>query len=87
MKKNVFDRALLFVERGGNALPHPASLFGILALLALFFSWLGSTLGWQVQLPGTESNPQMAQVINLLSREGLHMIILKMVDNYTGFAP
>lgn len=87
MKKNVFDRALIFVERGGNALPHPASLFGILALLALFFSWLGSVLDWQVMLPGTEDDPKIAHVINLLSRDGLHMIILKMVDNYTGFAP
>jgi hypothetical protein len=41
-KKTFSSRFLYLIERGGNILPHPASLFGILALLALVFSWLGS---------------------------------------------
>lgn len=83
-KRKLGVRFLNFVERGGNALPHPASLFGILALLVLFFSWLGSVIDWTAIHPATG---QTVHVLNLLSRDGIHRIILEMVDNYTGFAP
>ncbi len=86
MKKSsgLFSKFLLFVERGGNALPHPASLFGILALLALIFSFIGYQLDWSGIHPATG---EMVYTNNLLSKEGFHRIILEMVDNYTGFAP
>ncbi len=83
-KKGFLTKALSLVEKGGNALPHPASLFGILALLALILSAVGFYLGWSALHPGTGETVKM---INLLSREGVHDIILKMVDNYTSFAP
>ncbi len=82
--KNSLDRFIAIVERGGNALPHPAALFGIIALLTLFFSAVGHFLGWQGINP---SNSEVIKVVNLLSIEGLHRILLEMVTNYTGFAP
>lgn len=81
---SLMQRFLNFVEKGGNALPHPASLFGILALLALLFSLIGHWFDWTAMHPATG---QEVKIVNLLSKEGLHMIILKMVTNYTGFAP
>lgn len=72
------------VERGGNALPHPASLFGILALSVLVFSLVGHLLHWHAVHPATG---ETVNIVNLLSRDGLHRILLDMVDNYTGFAP
>lgn len=81
---SLMQRFLNFVEKGGNALPHPASLFGILALLALLFSLIGHWLDWTALHPATG---QEVKIFNLLSKEGLHMIILKMVTNYTSFAP
>lgn len=82
--KIAFDWFLNVVEKGGNALPHPASLFAIFALSALAFSYIGHLLDWTVVHPATG---ETIHTVNLLSREGLHMIILKMVDNYTSFAP
>ncbi len=79
-----FQQFLNVVERGGNALPHPASLFAILALLALLFSLIGYHLGWHAVHPATS---ETVNTVNLLSKEGLHRILLGMVDNYTGFAP
>jgi len=79
-----FQQFLNVVERGGNALPHPASLFAILALLALLFSLIGYHLGWHAVHPATG---ETVDTVNLLSKEGLHRILLGMVDNYTGFAP
>ncbi|MDX9848195.1 MAG: AbgT family transporter [Tenuifilaceae bacterium] len=83
-KKSLIDRFLNIVERGGNALPHPASLFGIFALLALAFSAIGHWLGWEVIHPATG---EAIRTVNLLSKSGLERIIDEMVHNYTGFAP
>ncbi|MDY0161522.1 MAG: AbgT family transporter, partial [Bacteroidales bacterium] len=82
--KGLFNRFLVIVEKTGNALPHPASLFGILALFALIFSFIGHKLGWSGLHPATG---ELVTTNNLLSKEGVHRIILDMVDNYTGFAP
>lgn len=73
-----------FIERGGNALPHPASLFGILALTVLVLSLLGYLFHWSAVHPATG---ERVDTINLLSKDGLHRILLDMVENYTGFAP
>ena len=73
-----------FIEKVGNALPHPATLFGSFALIVLVFSLIGSLLQWSGIHPGTG---ERVEVINLLSKEGIHQIILGMVGNYTGFAP
>ncbi|MEZ5199124.1 MAG: AbgT family transporter, partial [Bacteroidales bacterium] len=73
-----------WIERGGNALPHPASLFGILALSVLVLSLVGYFLNWHALHPATG---ELIETVNLLSKDGLHRILLDMVDNYTGFAP
>lgn len=79
------SRVLYWVEKGGNALPHPATLFGVLALVVLVFSWIGGYLmDWVAVHPATG---ETIHAVNLLSKEGLHRILLEMVDNYTGFAP
>ncbi len=67
-KKSFFDRFLNILEKGGNALPHPATLFGIFALAALILSAVGAWLGWTVQHPGTG---ETIQVVNLFSKEGI----------------
>jgi len=73
-----------YIEKGGNALPHPALLFGLLALSVLVLSAICSLLGWQGVHPGTG---EQIDVVNLMSREGVHRILLEMVSNYTSFAP
>ncbi len=72
------------VERVGNALPHPAALFGIFALITLLISFIGYYLQWGGVNPATG---ETINIVNLLSKDGLHKIILEMVDSYTGFAP
>ncbi len=72
------------IEKVGNALPHPAALFGIFALVTLLLSFIGYHLHWEGYNSGTG---ETITIVNLLSKEGLHRILLEMVDNYTGFAP
>jgi len=80
----MLKRFLNVIEKTGNALPHPAILFGLLALATLVLSAVGSLLGWSGTHPGTGAQ---VEVVNLLSRDGIHRVILDMVKNFTGFAP
>ena len=83
-KPTLFQRFLNVVEKGGNALPHPATLFLLFAVLTLFVSFIGGWLDWHVVHP---ANNEIIPVKNLLSEEGLHFILLETVNNFTGFAP
>ncbi len=83
-KKSAIDRFLSFVEWAGNLLPHPATLFLSFALLVIVISGIVSLFDLSVVHPGTG---ETIAPFNLLSREGLDMILSKMVTNFTGFAP
>ncbi len=83
-KTSVTGRFIRIIETGGNALPHPAILFALFALITLIVSAIGGILGWNGIHPGTGES---VDVINLLSKEGIHRIILNMVGSYTSFAP
>lgn len=80
----ILQKLLNWTERAGNALPHPGTLFALFALATLFLSAIGAAFNWEVIHPGTK---EVVKTINLLSHDGIHMIILEMVDNFTGFAP
>lgn len=65
-------------------MPHPAILFALFALATLLVSAVGYGLNWSGIHPATG---EPVQVVNLLSKEGLHRVLLGMVNSYTGFAP
>ena len=65
-----FQRFLDLIERTGNALPHPTTLFALLAALVLVLSWVLHAAGVQVVHPGTG---KMVGVVNLLSLDGLQI--------------
>lgn len=91
MKKNqkgILNKFLVLVEKGGNALPHPATLFALFALTTLILSLVAYHLGWSATMPAIGDNaPQEIHPINLLSREGIHDLMKNMVVNFTSFAP
>ena len=81
-KKHKMSGFLNGVEKAGNKLPHPITLFGILALvvilLSVLFSWMG-----------VSADGEMGHVVikNLLSKEGLTYMLTNLIGNFTGFAP
>lgn len=83
-KKGWVNKFLEVVEKVGNLLPHPATLFAGFAVLVILLSGLFSLFDMRVVHPGTK---ETIEVFNLMSREGLHMILEKMITNFTNFAP
>jgi aminobenzoyl-glutamate transport protein len=83
-KNNAVAVFLNFVEKVGNALPHPATLFALFALAVIVLSWIAGLFDLSVVHPGTG---ETIKPFNLISKEGLDMILSKMVTNFTGFAP
>jgi len=84
----IFNKFLVLVEKGGNALPHPATLFAIFALFTLLMSLIAYHLDWTAIMPAIGDNsPEEIHPINLLSREGIHNLMKNMVINFTSFAP
>ncbi len=79
-----FQRLLDRVERIGNALPHPATLFLLLAAGVVALSWLADALQWQAVNPISGAP---VRALNLLSAEGLQRLLLGIVPNFMNFPP
>src|SRR5262245_43914353 len=82
--KTPMSRVIDRIERWGNRLPHPFTLFLLFSLAVLLLSWMAHGLGLSVTHPLT-GKPIVA--VNLLDRQGIQNIITKAVSNFTGFAP
>lgn len=77
-------RALDLVERVGNRLPDPITLFAVFAGLVLVISGLAAGLGVSAVHPGTGAT---VESVNLLSGEGLRRILTEAVRNFANFPP
>ena len=77
-------RMLGVIERVGNALPHPATLFAGLAGLVVVLSGLFHLLNISAKHPSTG---EIIEPVSLLSIYGMHRILTEMVTNFTSFAP
>ncbi|MFO7444734.1 MAG: AbgT family transporter [Ignavibacteriaceae bacterium] len=82
--KTFLNRFLGIIEKVGNALPHPATLFALFALAVIVISGIVSMFDIAVVHPGTG---ETIRPVSLMSVEGLHRIITSLVTNFTGFAP
>ncbi len=72
------------VERLGNALPHPITLFAIFALAVLFASAVTAALDVHVLHP---RDGKVIAAVNLLDRAGIRRVFTSAVANFMGFAP
>jgi len=82
--RGAIDRFLDVVERVGNALPDPTTLFALLALAIVVISGIAAEFDLSVAHPTTG---QMIHPVSLLSIDGLHRILTQLVTNFTNFAP
>ncbi|MBU3699860.1 MAG: AbgT family transporter [Candidatus Kapabacteria bacterium] len=84
MKKSLALRFLDAVERAGNRLPDPLTLFALAALLVMATSWLFSSMGVAVMHPGTK---ETISVVNLLAPSNIQRMFTDAVKNFTDFPP
>ncbi|GGG30535.1 aminobenzoyl-glutamate transporter [Lysinibacillus alkalisoli] len=83
-KTKIIDRFLNHIERAGNKLPDPVTLFVIMAFIILILSFILSKLGVTAIKPGTDEE---IAVVNLLNQEGIHRILTEMLTNFVNFPP
>ena len=80
----MFEKFLLWLERTGNKLPDPLTIFASLAVIVLVLSFLGSMANFSAVHPLTK---KVITAVNLLSVAGLQQMISNAVTNFTGFPP
>jgi aminobenzoyl-glutamate transport protein len=83
-RRSAIDVFLNVVERAGNLLPHPATLFFLLTVLVVLLSALAAQFDIGVAHPKTG---ELVSPVNLFSAEGLQRIMGGLVTNFTSFAP
>ncbi|MEL6729220.1 MAG: AbgT family transporter [Pseudomonadota bacterium] len=91
-KRNAFSRFLDGVEWLGNLLPHPVTLFAILAAGIVVLSGIFGWMGLAVVDPRPAGAPGVAEdgmirAVSLMNGDGLRRIFTNLVDNFTSFAP
>lgn len=77
-------KALDFIEFAGNKLPHPGTLFALLALVVVVVSWIAEMLSAQAVHPADQS---IITVNNLLSGDGLRWMYTNIMKNFVKFPP
>ncbi len=80
----LLSRVLSTVERAGNALPEPATLFALLAVVTLLASALAEGVGLSVEHPATGDT---ISAISLLNLAGFQRIVEETVHVFVTFHP
>jgi aminobenzoyl-glutamate transport protein len=75
------------LERIGNALPDPLTLFALGAVLVFVGSWLAARGGWSHELVDANGAVRDVRAENLLSASGLAWLATDLVSIYVGFRP
>ncbi|TVQ79967.1 MAG: AbgT family transporter [Bradymonadales bacterium] len=84
-KKDSATRFLKSLEYLGNLLPHPVSLFFLMAVGVVLFSGLAEW--WGLRVPNPEEPGSDIVAISLLSADGFRRILTGLVRNFVNFAP
>jgi len=83
-RAGALSHALDLIERLGNALPNPATMFVIFAALVAIASAVTAGLGVSVTHPRDGS---LITPVNLLTMDGVRRMFTEAAKNFTGFAP
>lgn len=78
--------SLDFVERVGNKLPDPVTLFVILMALVVVISWIMAKLGVSVIHPDPNRAEEI-RAVSLLTKENIQRFLREMPTTFTNFPP
>ena len=83
-RRSFFNRFLDVVERGGNKLPDPVTLFLILIAVVMLVSLLASALGLSAVHPGTG---ETIDAVSLFSSDNIQRLFVEMPQTFAYFPP
>ena len=89
-KGSWLTRTLNGIERVGNAMPHPVTLFAIFALAIVVISAICAAMGVSATgnlVSGGELKETTVTAVSLLTKEGLAYMFTSAVNNFTTYAP
>ena len=89
-KGSWLTRTLNSIERVGNALPHPVTLFAIFALAVVVISAICAAVGVSATgnlVSGGELKETTVTAVSLLTKDGLKYMFTSAVNNFTTYAP
>lgn len=89
-KRGFIVKALDTVERVGNALPNPATIFLILTFITIAISAICGSMGVSVTYDYADSatgeiTQQTVKAVNLMSPDSIRHMVTTVVGNFTGF--
>ncbi|MEG0822079.1 MAG: AbgT family transporter [Burkholderiaceae bacterium] len=84
MRPSITQRWLNGIERVGNRLPDPVTLFVLFCSGVLLLSAIGAAAGWTVIHPATGKS---IAAVSLLNAAGLRRIVTEATQNFANFPP
>jgi len=82
--QRMFLKSLDYIEIIGNKLPHPATLFALLAVLVAIMSYFADMFGFSAIHPISQES---INVNSLLSGDGIRWIYTHITKNFVNFPP
>ncbi|GAB5503024.1 AbgT family transporter [Pyruvatibacter sp.] len=83
-RRSMLTRFLDGVERTGNALPDPVTLFALMIVLVVIASVIAAAAGVAVPHPGTGD---VVEAKSLLAADQIQRLLVEMPKTFTNFAP
>lgn len=81
------QKFLDFIERAGNRLPHPATIFVIFSAMVVILSEIATRYGINATFTTSGQAEKTVAAVSLLSAAGIRHMFSSAVTNFTGFAP
>ena len=75
------------IERLGNALPDPITLFALGTAVVFLASWFAARAGWSCNVPAASGAQRVEAARNLLSAEGFRWLATDLVSIFVRFPP
>jgi aminobenzoyl-glutamate transport protein len=75
------------IERLGNALPDPLTLFALGTVAVFVLSWVAARAGWSCSVPAANGAERVETARSLLSAEGLRWLATDLVSIFVRFPP
>lgn len=87
-ENGLFNKFLNGIEVVGNKLPHPATIFLLLAFAVMIISEIAFRAGLEVNFYDAKAKTEKTiQAVSLMNAEGLRYMINTATKNFTGFHP